>query len=61
MKTNVILAITNTLAFGIALIVFKGIDYEWFFPVVVFAVTSFIFGYFVNFKNNEKRSKNDKY
>ena len=61
MKTNVILAITNTLAFGIALIVFEGIDYEWFFPFAVFAVTSFIFGYFVNFKNNEKRSKNDKY
>ncbi len=56
MKTNVILAIINTLAFGITLIIFKGIDSEWFFPIVVFAVTSFIFGYFVNFKNNKKGS-----
>ena len=56
MKTNVILAIINSLAFGITLIIFKGIDSEWFFPFVVFAVTSFIFGYFVNFKNNKKGS-----
>ena len=56
MKTNVILAIINTLAFGITLIIFKGIDSEWFFPFVVFGVTSFIFGYFVNFKKNKKGS-----
>tara|TARA_Y100000992_G_scaffold191397_1_gene129874 strand:+ start:21 stop:188 length:168 start_codon:yes stop_codon:yes gene_type:complete len=54
MKTNLILAITNTLAFGITLIILKGRDYEWLLPVAVFAVTSFIFGYF--FKNNEKGS-----
>ena len=56
MKTNLILAITNTLAFGMALIIFKGIDQEWLIPFVVFSVTSIIFGYFVNFKNNEKGS-----
>ena len=53
MKTNLMQVIAGTVAAGTVLILTKGGDYKWLF-LAVFAVTSFIFGYFFN--KNEKES-----